>query len=81
MKKNNLKEGKNMVENLFKNRDFVEPKDLEQAGLMSKTMQWQERERGLLECFRVGSRKILYTPEHLQRYFERNQKASEVNEK
>lgn len=70
-----------MFEQLFGKKQFVEPKDLEAAGIMSKTMQWQERERGRLECFRVGTKKILYTPEHLQTYFERTTQGGKSDDK
>ena len=70
-----------MFEQLFKEKQFVEPKDLEAAKIMSKTKQWQERENGRLDCFRVGTKKILYTPEHLQAYFEQSEKGGANCEK
>lgn len=68
-----------MFEHLFKERQFIEPKDLEAARIMSKVQQWTERESGRLQCFRVGTRKILYSREHLAAYFENAQKGEIEN--
>ncbi|HEX8264720.1 MAG TPA: hypothetical protein VF596_04805 [Pyrinomonadaceae bacterium] len=57
-----------MFEQLFKDKQFIEPKDLELAKILSKTKQWQERENGRLKCFRAG-KKIFYTREHIRDYF------------
>ena len=57
-----------MFEQLFKEKQFVEPKDLETAGIISKTKQWQAREDGFLQCIRVG-KKVFYLQEHLADYF------------
>ncbi len=70
-----------MFEQLFKEKQFVEPKDLEAEKIMSKTMQWQEREKGRLKCFRVGTKKVLYTREHLQEYFEQTEAGGAEHEK
>jgi hypothetical protein len=48
---------------------------------MSKTKQWQEREEGRLNCFRVGTKKVLYTREQLQAYFEQPVKGGLKDEK
>lgn len=62
-----------MFDHLFKDRDVIEPKDLEKY--LSKTKQWQERNAILpdgtpkLKCFRAG-KKVFYTRQHLQSYFE-----------
>ncbi len=61
-----------MFEHLFREKQFVEPKDLASAKIMSKAKQWQEREAGRLKCFRVGTKKVLYTREHLADYFEQS---------
>lgn len=64
-----------MFDQLFKDRDFVEPKDLDHAKIMSKTKQWQERENGRLNCIRSG-KKIFYTQQLLQEYFEQSTQAT-----
>ena len=57
---------------------FYTPSDLAENGIMSKTKQWQERENGRLKCFRVGTKKILYTEKHLQDYFALSAKEQET---
>jgi hypothetical protein len=70
-----------MFEQLFNGKQFVEPKDLEAAKIMSKTMQWLERENGRLKYYRVGSKKVLYAREHLAAYFEQTESGGAENEK
>jgi hypothetical protein len=59
-----------MIENLFRERDFVEPKHLESAKILSKTAQWQLRKTGVLPHLRIG-KKVLYSRHHLETFFTR----------
>ncbi len=62
-----------MIENLFKNRDFVEPKDLEAAKILSKTKQWELRKSGELPHIRCG-KKVLYSRQNLESFFARSER-------
>lgn len=44
------------------------PKELDKQKILSLVQQWKERERGRLQCYRIG-RKILYGEHHLTEYF------------
>lgn len=48
---------------------FHTPKELDENGIISLVKQWQERKAGRLKFLRIGTKKILYTEQHLAEYF------------
>lgn len=44
------------------------PKELDEKKILSLVQQWKERNRGRLQCYRIG-RKIFYGEHHLAAFF------------
>jgi len=55
-----------ITENL---KDLLTPREVEEKKILSQTTQWRERNAHRLKFYKIGN-KILYSPKHLEDYFE-----------